>query len=294
MQKSAIAFGTFDGLHIGHIAVLKAVTQSGYKPIAVTFDAPPKMKNKLELILSKEEKKFLINKMGIETVFLNFDSVRNIPPKEFLEHIFEKYNPAVFSVGFDFRFGKEAMGDTETVKEFCREKGIECNICPPVSVEDKIASSTEIRNRISKGEVEIATEILGRPFSFTGEIFHGDKRGRTIGFPTINIVYPQDLVVPKFGVYLSQTKIDGKLYKSITNLGLRPTFKTDLPTSETYIFDFDGEVYGKTATVSLLRFLREETRFNSLEELKEAIRCDIASAKRLKSAYEDQSYERMI
>lgn len=281
LQKSAIAFGTFDGLHIGHIAVLKAVTQRGYKPIAVTFEVPPKMKNKLELILSKEEKIALINKMGIETVILNFNSVKNISPKDFLEHIFKKYNPAVFSVGFDFRFGKEAMGNTETVKEFCREKGIECIVCPAVSVEGKIASSTEIRNSISKGDVERATAILGRPFSFTGEIHHGDKRGRTIGFPTVNIAYPENLVVPKFGVYLSQSEIDGKLYKSITNLGVRPTFKTDVPISETHIFDFDSEVYGKTATVSLLKFLREETRFNSLEELKEAIQCDINLSNKL-------------
>ena len=282
LQKSAIAFGTFDGLHIGHISVLKAVTQSGYKPIAVTFEAPPKMKNKLELILSKEEKIASINKMGIETVVLNFDSVKNMSPKDFLEDIFRKYNPAVISVGFDFRFGKNALGDTKTVEKFCFEKGIECNICPPISVDGKIASSTEIRNSISKGEVERASAILERPFSFTGEIYHGDKRGRTIGFPTINIVYPENLVVPKFGVYLSQSEIDGKLYKSITNLGVRPTFKTDVPISETHIFDFDSEVYGKTATVSLLKFLREETRFNSLDELKEAIRCDIDSAKSLK------------
>lgn len=282
LQKSAIAFGTFDGLHIGHLAVLKAVTQSGYKPIAVTFEVPPKMKNKLELILRTEEKIALINKMGIETVVLNFDSVKNIPPKEFLEQIFEKYNPALISVGFDFRFGKEAAGDTETVKEFCREKRIECNVCPAVSIEDKIASSTEIRKSISNGDVERATAILGRPFSFTGEISHGDKRGRVIGFPTINIVYPENLVVPKFGVYLSEVVVDGKAYKGITNLGLRPTFKTDVPTSETHIFDFNSEVYGKMATISLLKFLREESRFNSLEKLKEAIQCDIASAKLLK------------
>ncbi len=281
LQKSAIAFGTFDGFHIGHMAVLKSVTQSGYKPMAVTFDVPPKMQNKIELILTREEKLALINKMGIEAVVLNFEEVKNIPPKEFLEQMFQKYNPAVFSVGFDFRFGKNAAGNTQTIKEFCNVKGIKCVISPAVTVGGQIASSTKIRQCISLGDMENAAIILGRPFSFSGKICHGDRRGRTIGFPTVNIPYPEMKVIPKFGVYLSQTQINGKAYKSITNFGIRPTFKTDLPTSETYIFDFDGEVYGEFAEVSLLRFMREETRFNSLEELQRAIQCDIASVKQL-------------
>lgn len=274
MQKYAIAFGTFDGLHLGHMAVLDRVKSGGFIPLALTFDVPPKMPDKSNLILRPKEKIHLLKQMGINPVVLDFEEIRDTAPLDFLEDINEKYSPAVISTGFNFRFGKNALGNADTLESFCREKNIKYLMSQPVKVENNIVSSTNIRQLISQGNMLDAAKMLGRNFSFEEKIVHGDKRGRTIGFPTINQAYPKELVCPKYGVYSGYTEVCGNTYRSITNIGYRPTFKTEYVSAETYLFDFCGDVYGESARVHLCDFIRSEIKFSSLKELEKALYCD--------------------
>lgn len=274
MQKNAIAFGTFDGIHLGHKAVLENILKSGFTPLVLTFDFPPKMSGKSNLILTSDEKKSRLSDMGIEPVFLDFEAVKDSSPEKFLNYVNKEYSPALISTGFNFRFGKGAKGDTGTLNDFCNNHGIKYEMAKPIKIENSIVSSTNIRKLISNGSIRKANRMLGWEFSFKGKIVHGDRRGRTIGFPTINLIYPSELVCPKYGVYSSRTEIGSESYRSVTNIGIRPTFKIDYVISETYIFDFNGDIYGENARVSLCDFIRSEMKFDSLDELRNAISKD--------------------
>ena len=196
-------------------------------------------------------------------------------PEEFLEFLKEKYDPKYISCGFNYRFGKMGQGDTYLLKKFCADNGIELKIAEPVKVGDDIVSSTFIRNLLSNGDVGTASSLLSESFSFTATVIEGDKRGRTIGFPTINQRYPEELVKLRFGVYKTKIEIDNNVFYGITDIGIRPTYKSDYVISETFIKDFSGDLYGKTLRIIPIKFLRDEKKFSSLEELKRQIEFDI-------------------
>lgn len=274
MPEYAVALGTFDGLHSGHKAVLSNILKEGLLPLVLTFDLPPKINQKSNLLMTPEDKIKALNKLGIKTEVMDFNKVKDISPNEFLSFIKKEYSPKIIATGYDFRFGKGASGDTSLIADFCKNNNMSY-ICTDAVLEDLMpVSSTRIRELIKTGEVKKASKMLGRNFAFSGEVNHGDERGRTIGFPTVNIAYPTELVIPKFGVYASLTEIDGKFYKSVTDIGVRPTFKTDFVISETNIMDFSSDVYEKNVTIHLVDFIREETKFSSLNELKSAIEND--------------------
>lgn len=275
-MKNAIALGTFDGLHTAHLCVLNLGEE--YNKIAVTFKKPPRMffEKKDELLINYSQKCDYLKELGInEIVPLDFEIVKNTPPINFLESLRQKYNPQIISCGFNYHFGKEGKGDTKLLADFCNKNGIILKVCDPVSFENQIVSSTRIRNLIKNGQIEAANQLLFKPFSFSGEVLSGDKRGRTIGFPTINQKYPENLVKLKFGVYKTQVIFDGKTFEGVTNIGLRPTYELNYVTSETYIKNFSGNLYGKNVTIVPLKFLRQEKKFSSLEELKKQIAKDI-------------------
>ncbi len=275
-MKTAIALGTFDGLHIAHRKVLEL--PSKYKKTAVTFKIPPKMyfSKTTELLLPFSDKCRLLEGLGFEEIdALEFEEVMNTEPTEFLELIYKKYNPSYISCGFNYRFGKGGAGDTALLKAFCDRKGICLNVCESITQNGEVVSSSTIRNMLKEGRTEEANSLLFEPFSFTAQVEKGDKRGRTIGFPTINQRYPTDLVKVKFGVYKTRVFFDGKGFDGITNIGIRPTFEKDYVTSETYIKDFSGDLYGKNVKIELIKFLREEKKFESLQELKKQIEEDI-------------------
>ncbi len=276
MEKNSLALGTFDGLHIGHLAVLSNIMGELLSPVAITFKAPPKMimSGEKELLMAPGEKKKRLRAMGIKPIELDFNSVKDLPAEEFLNNILKEYNPGIISCGFNFRFGKKAAGDVKLIERFCSENNITFLPLEPVNYMDESVSSTRIRRALKMGDMRSVKAMLSRCFSFEGEIVHGDERGRTIGFPTVNQFYPKELVTPRFGVYLSVTVIDKVPYKSITNIGIRPTFKTDEVMAETHILDFEGDAYGKTIRVILTDFIRDEVKFNSLEELKAALERD--------------------
>ncbi len=275
-MNNAIALGTFDGIHTAHKAVLNL--PDGYKKICVTFIKPPKMvfSGNDELIMTFGDKCEQLKKLGFEEIkALDFSVVKNISLTEFMEYLYNEYNPKYISCGFDYRFGKGGKGDVHILADFCSQKGIELNICQEMSENGETISSTAIRSMLKNGEIEKANSLLMAPFSFSGEVIKGKSLGRTIGFPTINQKYPEELVKVKFGVYKTKVLFDGEVYDGITNIGVKPTVKSDYVISETFLKNFSGDMYGKTIKVELIKFLREEKKFSSLSELKNQIDMDI-------------------
>lgn len=279
-MKNTLAFGTFDGVHIGHRRVLEL--PDGCRKIAVVFRQSPKsvMNGVYDAIMTYEDKCRIIKKIGIDEIFaLDFDKVRNIQAADFLENICDKFSPVLISCGFNYRFGKNAEGDTALLGEFCRRKGIEFRCCEPVRSDGETVSSTVIRGYLKNGEIKKADALLTEAFSFSAEVISGDRRGRTLGFPTVNQKYPEELVKVKFGVYRSEVIFGGRTYSGITNIGIRPTYRSDYIISETYIHGFSGDLYGKTVTVRPLEYLRREMKFSSPDALKRQIQEDIESLK---------------
>ncbi len=249
-----------------------------YELYVLCFKIPPKsviLKSDGLIMLPDDKKSALIGFGAKKVVFLDFNEVKDISENDFLNEIFEKYKPDLISCGFDFRFGKNAIGNTETIKSFCREKGIKAKIAPAVLSNGVPISSTAIRDLISSGNIPLANEQILGGFGFTAPVIHGDERGRTIGFPTINQKYPELLVKPKFGVYSSIIIIEGREYDCITNIGIRPTFKTNECFCESYVLNFKGDVYDKSVTLKPKKFIRNEKKFDSIIELKSAIENDI-------------------
>lgn len=274
-MENALVLGTFDGVHIGHRAVIDAA--KGFNIIAVTFEYPPKNNGKEKSLITLPEKRYeILKECGVNEIkVLDFSKVKDISPVKFLENLNEKYAPKLISCGFNYRFGKNASGDSKLLLDFCEKNGIALKVAKKVESDGCPVSSTEIRHLISQGEIEKANNMLSYKFSFCEKVVNGDHRGRTLGFPTVNQVYPDDLVKPKFGVYATCVEVDGMLYKGISNIGIRPTFKTDTVMSETYIKNFSLNIYGKAVTIYLEKFIREEKKFENAEQLKTAISNDI-------------------
>ncbi len=288
----AIALGTFDGLHKGHLAVLNAALRfSELIPVAVTFDEPPKrsIAGDVPMLMPAEEKNARLRQMGFKEIFvLKYGELHDMSPEAFLNMLFERYDVKVMVCGFNHRFGKDGKGDAALLSDYCHAHGAEAVVVPATEISGQTVSSTLIRELIRDGNMSFANMLLDRPFQFANEVVHGDERGRTIGFPTVNIPLDERLAVPKFGVYASAVTVDGRDYPAVTNIGIRPTFVLKKPLSETYIEDFSGDLYGKTVTVKLLDYLREEIRFDGLEQLKTAIENDKENAVKL---FKTRSFE---
>lgn len=275
-MKTAIVLGTFDGLHAGHRAVIEKVAE--FYSVAVTFDAPPKsfFAGEPQLLIQTKLRVERLKALGIDKVDVqSFADVKNIEAEAYLQKLKQKYNPQRIVCGFNYRFGKGAMGDTALIDKFCDENGIEFICVAPVKKDGAVLSSTYLRGLLREGRIEEASAQIFGGFSFTAPVIHGDARGRELGFPTANQEYPKELIKLKFGAYVSHVTIDGKQYDAITNVGIRPTYKTDTVGCETYIKDFSSDIYGKEITTELLRFIREEKKFSSVDELKTAILNDV-------------------
>lgn len=282
----AVALGNFDGMHIGHLAVLDKTAQlekEGLTATVMLFDehslkgvrgeAPP-------MIMTGEERLRFLEEKGITATLINFSEIRNLSPEAFVDEILiERLNAKAVVCGFNYRFGKNASGNADTLSGICNKKGIKCVIVSEVELDGIPVNSTSIRKAIENGDILTANKMLGRSFGFTAEVVDGDKRGRTWGFPTINQRLPEGLVIPCFGVYKSVVTVDGMQYTGVTNIGLRPTVGTDVVLSETHILDFDGNLYGKAVDIRLVAFIRHEIRFDSFDELILQIKSDISTVK---------------
>lgn len=274
-METAVVLGTFDGLHKGHRAVIEKA--KGYYTVAVTFDIPPKayFNNDVQLLMLCSDKIKGLKELGVNEIYtLNFSEVTDISADEFFFDIKKTFSPSLIACGFNYRFGKGAKGDVEMLSRLCEENNIRLEVAKGVGEKEPISSST-LRTLIANGELKKANEQIFGGFGFTAPVIKGDGRGKTLGFPTANQVFPDMLVKPKYGVYKSKVVIENKEYEGITNIGLRPTYKTNYVGCETFIKGFASEIYGKNMTLKLLDFIREERCFLNAEELKRAVKNDI-------------------
>ena len=272
-EKYAVCLGMFDGVHIGHKAVLKGAIDSPYKSVAVTFRSIPFKSG--GSIMTSEKKAQKLKEIGIdEVLFLDFAEVCNLSPEGFLYYLLSKYNLAKICCGFNYRFGKKAAGETAFLAAWCKNKGIEFFECPEVVYDGKTVSSTRIKELLLSGDVQTANILLEKEFSFISTVQKGDARGRTWGFPTINQRYPEDICEVKRGVYQTAVTIDGKEYNAVTNIGVRPTYETQFVVAESFVLNYDGYCYGEEVKTKLIKYLREEKKFSSKEELISAINKD--------------------
>ena len=281
-KPSAVALGFFDGLHLGHIEVVKrTLLKDGLCPVVFTFNDKtllPKFKNsKGHCIITHEHKMEIFEKIGVEYIFApDFNDIKDYSARDFVEKILKNLLSASFVVcGYDFRFGKGGEGNPETLKALCSELGIACEVVPAVSIDGETVSSTVIREKIRKGDVAGANHCLGYELSYNLPVLKGKQIGRTMGFPTINQEIPDYMVKPKNGVYKSWTIAEGRTYRSITNIGVKPTVNyTGKALMETHIIGYEGDLYGQNVKVALRDFMREEQKFDSLEQLKAQLTAD--------------------
>lgn len=276
-EKTAIALGNFDGIHIGHQNLIKKMidfsNKFNLKPSILIFENHTKSvtSNTSPSLLSNNEQKLcILDQIGVQNVFLmKFDEeIMKLSPFEFVNDILiNNLNSKAVVVGHNYRFGYKASGNVDTLKEICEEKNINTIIVEPVYFEDKIVSSTLIRNLISYAKIETANKLLGRFYTIKGEVVHGKGIGKTLGFPTANIMLTDNFVIPKNGVYHTLTTIDNKTFKSATNVGFNPTFKEKSLKIENHILNFDDTLYGKTIYISFVEYIRPEIKFDKVEDL---------------------------
>jgi riboflavin kinase/FMN adenylyltransferase len=290
LKSTAVALGCFDGIHLGHQAVIDKLFLPEYTSLnkaVFSFADGPAFKNGADSIASYGDKCDFLNEMGIEELVLpSFDSVKEYSPEGFFNDILiDKLDARLLVCGENYRFGKMAAGDVNLLREFCKRQGIAFIVVPAVTYGGEMISSSRIRAALLKGDVETAAKMLGRPFSYCLEVVHGRKLGRQLGTPTINQYFPDDFLIPAFGVYASVTEVDKVCYPSVTNIGVKPTVGSEKPLSETWIIGCNEELYGRAIRVRLISYMRGEHKFNSIAELKKAIHHDSVKAKRLTEDY---------
>lgn len=278
-QKTAVAIGLFDGVHLGHQQVISTCFKfkgTDVNPCVLTFEHLNK--NSSKVIFPEEIKTKKIKALGINDIIkLDFLEIKNLSAVEFVRDILSKKLNAQFVVcGYDFKFSKGKNADAKDLEKIASEFGIKVEIVPPFEIDDARVSSTNIRELLQNGKIEQANILLGEPYYFDFDVIFGNQIGRTIGFPTINQQFPEEMLVPKYGVYGSITEFEGKTYKSITNIGVKPTIHSNIaPLAETHIIGLSENLYGKKIKVSLIKYLREEKKFSSIDELKFVINNDI-------------------
>ena len=276
---TAVTIGKFDGFHRGHrllLEKLEAFSEQGLRPIVIRIRFPG------EMILSEEEDMEVLSEYGSPgLVTIPFtEEFAGKSPEEFVRLILhDRFHAKEIVVGRDFRFGYERAGDTKTLSFLGEKYGFNVTTVEKLVAFGETVSSSRIRGLIKEGNIEEAESLLGHPIKLTGEVRHGKELGRTLGFPTINQIPPEDKILPCFGVYRSEVIFEGKSYTGLTNLGLRPTVEdAETPVMETYIIGYSGDLYGKTVTVRLVHFIRPEVHFTSVDELKKQMMLDLEKA----------------
>lgn len=290
-DNTAITLGTFDGLHIGHVKIIKQLVadakEKGLKSIVYTFKNNPRSvtenRDKPSTILELKQKKRLIEELGVDILMLlKFDKVqKNIDPSAFIEDILiKKLNMKHLVVGYDYRFGNKAKGSTDLLIEKSNKFNYTYDIVDPIKKDYVRVSSTLIRKLLKNGKIEDANFYLGRKYSLEGKVIDGEKIGRKLGYPTANLELDSNFAILKPGVYITKTLVDDKYYYSVTNVGFNPTLKQSDFTVETYILNFNKSIYGKVIKVDFYKKIRDEIKFSGVYDLKEYIRWDVYNTKK--------------
>ena len=272
-----IAIGSFDGLHIGHMALIdKAMNlakKNNSKSMVYTFrNHPLTVINKEfvpKLILDNDSKIEILENKGIDVVCLEIfdEKFMTMSPEQFIKYIKAQFNVSGIIVGFNYRFGHRNSGNIETLKLLAKKYDFEVFVVDALTYDDEIVSSSRIRRLLLEGKIEMANDLLGYSFTVKGTVVHGKKLGRTLGFPTANLLINNSYIYPKNGVYYTNVIIDNDIYKGITNIGYNPTVQGEGLTIETNILNFNDEIYGKELSIRFISRIRDEFKFKTLDEL---------------------------
>lgn len=275
---SAVAMGFFDGIHIGHRAVINGAVEwasaHGAAPAVFTFRLPTENKMKGKRLLSTEDKHALIASLGVEHYLCpDFEEIKAMTPEQFVLGIIRDCNARALFCGENFTFGARAAGTPELLRQLCAPLGVEVIVLPMAQFEEKPVSSTRIRTALEGGDIPAANAMLGMPYAIRFTVHHGAGLGRTLGVPTINQLYPQGFQLPRYGIYITRTRIGDRWYPSATGLGTRPTVNSDESkvTCETFIPGFTGDLYGTDPVVEFHAYLSPSKKFDTLDELRECI-----------------------
>jgi riboflavin kinase/FMN adenylyltransferase len=288
-RPTVMTIGAFDGIHRGHQHLIGSAVRRaealGCQSAVLTFDPHPDLVTRPErkrlYLSSLDERVELIERLGVDVlVVLPFtQDVKAMTAKDFMLAICQSLALRELWIGWDFALGRKREGDSQRLREIGQELGFVVHPVDPLIVDSSPVSSSRIRAALAEGDVEMAAQLLGRPFRISGKVVEGDKRGRTIGFPTANVAVDELHVEPGNGVYVCHAHIDGQTYGAVTNIGVRPTFDGTRRTVEAYLLDFTGDIYGETLRLDLLHRLRGEKKFNGVAELIAQINTDTAAAR---------------
>ena len=288
-DKTAIAMGKFDGIHLGHKKLLSKILeekQDGLKSCVFTFEPSPEeffVGHRVGQLFTRDEKRRAFERMGIDILVefpLNVDTAAT-PPEDFVRNIlFEDLKARYIAAGTDVSFGDKGRGDQYLLRNLSKDMGFELELIDKVMLDGAEVSSTRVRNEVTDGNMASVKRLLGNYYSVSGIVEHGRHIGHTIGVPTVNILPPEGKLLPPYGVYASEVHIGGKSYHGMTNIGRKPTISDKERVGvETYIYDFDEDIYGRFIEVSLLEFTRPEMKFDSIEALKVQIEQDLRNVR---------------
>ena len=286
---SAVAIGKFDGVHKGHIRLLSHILErkaEGLKAVVFTFSPSASVffgRGGAEEITTRQEKRKLFEKLGID-ILIEFplnERTAATPPEEFVrKYLVEQMHTAYLAAGADVTFGYKGQGNKELLLKLADPCGYQVRIIDKLYYGDREISSTYVREEVEKGDMPMAESLLGRYYSFEGRVEEGSRLGRKLGMPTLNLYPEKEKLLPPKGVYYSRVTLEGEVYAGITNIGRNPTVNdTEAVDVETYLYDFDRNVYGKEIVTELLQFKRPERRFAGVEELKAQMERDIAEGR---------------
>lgn len=280
-KPTSVALGFFDGIHLGHAAVLRDAVEYAEKhhliPTVFTLLQSPRsvlFHENVEYIITPEEKLRVLESFGIEQVYIiDFETIKNITAENFVSDILNDCFHARHAVcGFNYHFGKSALGNGNVLKDLCHEIGITSATQQQICYQDTPVSSSRIRQCISDGDIASANAMLGRQYGFYLPVIHGKQLGRQWGTPTLNQAFPKGLVCPKFGVYVSEVTVDGRQFCGVTNIGIKPTVGSDEILIETWMPDYQGrDLYEESIDVRFIQYIRGEKKFDTLNQLKAEI-----------------------
>jgi riboflavin kinase/FMN adenylyltransferase len=284
-----VALGVFDGVHLGHQAILGTAVAlgraAGLEPLACTFEPHPmeilQPDRAPRRITPVDERLALIGETGVAaTVVLRFTrALAGIEPEAFVKDVLlGRLRAREIVVGYNHRFGRGARGDARLLEDLGGRLGFRAHVVPPTTVDGVAVSSSEIRNTLQRGDVAAAARALGRPYAIAGEVTSGAGRGRTLGFPTANIAPDRALLIDR-GVYLGRVHVDGRRHPAVVNVGVRPTFGETTVAVEAHLIDFSGDLYGRHVRLEFVDRLRSEMRFPSVDALKAQVALDIEAAR---------------
>jgi riboflavin kinase/FMN adenylyltransferase len=294
-RSAAVAIGVFDGVHRGHRYLIGHLVErarnEALAPLVVTFHPHPRSvlrpETPLTYLCSLEERVELLRALGVDDVaVLAFTSeLAQLSARDFAALTVEELRMKLLVIGSDFALGRGREGTTDVLAHIGGEMGFVVEVVPLLAASDEAdassgkVGSTAVRQALVRGDMETVASLLGRPFALRGPVIKGAERGKGLGFPTANMAFGQDRALPAFGVYVTRAYLREGVFPAVTNIGLRPTFGEDKPTVETFILDFQGEVYGQELRAELLHRLRGEVRFASPEALREQIEKDVAATR---------------